>query len=217
MTPAAVTVTVHINLQGQPLPPAAEGLVESLRALAGAGVTVVGGEIHPTGPQPAVPQPAVPQPAVPPEPAMRPAVTPQPAVPQPAVPPPALPHGAGRRPRLVRRAAEPAGGPAGAGPALRIHLSSRIVLRDGVPIRLTRREYDLLAFLCEHPRRVFGRGQLLRHVWGYDMVNGERTVDVHVRRLRAKLCERGPLIATVRGVGYRLDDAADVTVVSDDE
>jgi DNA-binding response OmpR family regulator len=89
-----------------------------------------------------------------------------------------------------------------------------MVLRDGVPARLTRREYDLLVFLCEHPRRVFSRGQLLSQVWGYDLVSGERTVDVHVRRLRVKLGERGPLIATVRGVGYRLDDAAQVMVVS---
>ena len=66
-----------------------------------------------------------------------------------------------------------------------------------------------------HPRRVFSRGQLLHQVWGYDMVSGERTVDVHVRRLRVKLGGRTPLIATVRGVGYRLDEAAPVTIVSD--
>jgi DNA-binding response OmpR family regulator len=84
-----------------------------------------------------------------------------------------------------------------------------------VPVRLTRREYDLLVFLCENPRRVFTRGQLLRHVWGYDMAGGERTVDVHVRRLRLKLGGHGPLIGTVRGVGYRLDDGANVTVLPD--
>jgi DNA-binding response OmpR family regulator len=61
---------------------------------------------------------------------------------------------------------------------------------------------------------VFDRAQLLRQVWGYEMVSGERTVDVHVRRLRVKLGEPGPLIATVRGVGYRLDEAARVVVVA---
>jgi hypothetical protein len=113
------------------------------------------------------------------------------------------------RPRLVRRAGDPRAG----GPSLRIYLASRTVLRDGVPVQLTRREYDLLVFLCEHPGQVFGRGQLLRQVWGYETVGGERTVDVHVRRLRVKLGDRGPLIATLRGVGYRLDDAAQVSVV----
>ncbi len=99
---------------------------------------------------------------------------------------------------------------------LRVFLASRVVLQGGVPIRLTRREFDLLAFFCDHPRQVFDRRQLLRQVWGYEMVSGERTVDVHVRRLRIKLGP-GPLIATVRGVGYRLDEAARVAVVSGPE
>jgi hypothetical protein len=99
-------------------------------------------------------------------------------------------------------------------PGLAVFLASRIVLRDGVPVRLTRREFDLLAFFGTHPRQVFERRQLLRQVWGYEMVGGERTVDVHVRRLRVKLGEPGPLIATVRGIGYRLDEAARLTVVT---
>lgn len=103
--------------------------------------------------------------------------------------------------------------PSGDG-GLAVFLASRIVLRDGVPVRLTRREFDLLAFLGTHPRQVFDRRQLLGQVWGYEMVGGERTVDVHVRRLRVKLGEPGPLIATVRGVGYRLDEAARLTVVT---
>ena len=96
---------------------------------------------------------------------------------------------------------------------VRVFLASRRVLRDGAPVSLTRREFDLLAFFCANPRRVFDRAALLRQVWGYGMVGGERTVDVHVRRLRAKLGESAPLIATVRGVGYRLDEAARVAVV----
>jgi DNA-binding response OmpR family regulator len=69
---------------------------------------------------------------------------------------------------------------------------------------LTFKEFELLKFLAQHPGRVFTRQQLLQEVWGYDYFGGTRTVDVHVRRLRAKL---GPdnetLIGTVRNVGYR--------------
>jgi DNA-binding response OmpR family regulator len=69
---------------------------------------------------------------------------------------------------------------------------------------LTFKEFELLRFLAEHPGRVFSRAKLLQEVWGYDFFGGTRTVDVHVRRLRAKL---GPeyehLVETVRGVGYR--------------
>ena len=98
-------------------------------------------------------------------------------------------------------------------PALYLHTGSRLLLRDGAPVPLTRREYDLFQFFCENPRRVFSRSQLLRQVWGYDMVGTERTVDVHVRRLRVKLGECASIITTVRGVGYRLDDDAPVDIV----
>jgi hypothetical protein len=84
---------------------------------------------------------------------------------------------------------------------------------DGTPLALTRREYDLLLFLAEHPGQVFTRVQLLRTVWQQAFVSGQRTIDVHVRRLRAKLGERGPEITTVRGVGYRLDAPDRVTVI----
>lgn len=90
--------------------------------------------------------------------------------------------------------------------------ASRSVVRDGRPVQLTRREFDLLLFLCEHPRRVFSRDQLLSHVWGYEWVGGSRTVDVHVRRLRIKLGQDNPLVRTVHGVGYRLDDDLDVRI-----
>ena len=69
---------------------------------------------------------------------------------------------------------------------------------------LTYQEFELLKFLAQHPGRVFSRGQLLQEVWGYDYYGGTRTVDVHVRRLRAKLGpEHEGLIGTVRNVGYR--------------
>jgi len=69
---------------------------------------------------------------------------------------------------------------------------------------LTYKEFELLKFLAQHPGRVFTRAQLLQEVWGYDYFGGTRTVDVHVRRLRAKLGpEHEALIGTVRNVGYR--------------
>jgi DNA-binding response OmpR family regulator len=72
------------------------------------------------------------------------------------------------------------------------------------PLDLTFKEFELLKYLAQHPGRVFTRAQLLQEVWGYDYFGGTRTVDVHVRRLRAKLGpERESLIGTVRNVGYK--------------
>jgi DNA-binding response OmpR family regulator len=72
------------------------------------------------------------------------------------------------------------------------------------PMDLTFMEYELLRFLAENPVRVWSREQLLSRVWGYDYYGGSRTVDVHIRRLRAKLGEeRSSWITTVRSVGYR--------------
>ena len=72
------------------------------------------------------------------------------------------------------------------------------------PLDLTYMEYELLKFLATHPGRVFTRETLLSRVWGYEYYGGARTVDVHVRRLRAKLgTEHEHLIQTVRSVGYR--------------
>ena len=72
------------------------------------------------------------------------------------------------------------------------------------PLDLTFKEFELLKYLAQHPGRVFTRDQLLQEVWGYDYFGGTRTVDVHVRRLRAKLGpEHETLIGTVRNVGYR--------------
>ena len=72
----------------------------------------------------------------------------------------------------------------------------------GRPLDLTYKEFELLHFLAGNPARVFTREQLLSEVWGTDYFGGTRTVDVHVRRLRAKLGEHEGLISTVRGVGY---------------
>ncbi len=69
---------------------------------------------------------------------------------------------------------------------------------------LTYKEFELLKFLAQHPGRVFSRSHLLQEVWGYDYFGGTRTVDVHVRRLRAKLgAEYEAMIGTVRNVGYK--------------
>ncbi|KNC19959.1 transcriptional regulator [Arthrobacter sp. RIT-PI-e] len=74
----------------------------------------------------------------------------------------------------------------------------------GSPLNLTYKEFELLKYLAQHPGRVFTRDQLLHEVWGYDYYGGTRTVDVHVRRLRAKLgADHEQLIGTVRNVGYR--------------
>jgi len=74
----------------------------------------------------------------------------------------------------------------------------------GRPLDLTYMEYELLKFLAQNPGKVFTREMLLNRVWGYEYFGGARTVDVHVRRLRAKLGEEyAGLIQTVRSVGYR--------------
>lgn len=76
----------------------------------------------------------------------------------------------------------------------------------GKPLDLTYKEFELLKYLMQHPGRVYTRDQLLQEVWGFDYYGGTRTVDVHVRRLRAKLgAEHEQLIGTVRNVGYRFD------------
>jgi len=73
------------------------------------------------------------------------------------------------------------------------------------PLQLAYKEFELLKFLALHPGRVFTRKQLLTQVWGEDFLGGSRTVDAHIRRLRAKLGpEHQPLIGTVRGVGYKM-------------
>jgi DNA-binding response OmpR family regulator len=74
----------------------------------------------------------------------------------------------------------------------------------GAPVELTFREYELLKFLASNRGRVFSREVLLNKVWGYEYFGGDRTVDVHVRRLRSKIEESGQVyVETVRNIGYR--------------
>lgn len=89
--------------------------------------------------------------------------------------------------------------------ALQIDLTNYRVTVDGEPVVLTFKEYELLRFLAMNAGRVFTREQLLNRVWGYDYFGGARTVDVHIRRIRAKIEVGGhAFIETVRNVGYRL-------------
>ena len=82
----------------------------------------------------------------------------------------------------------------------------------GVALDLTYKEFELLKFLAQHPGRVFTRSHLVQEVWGYDYFGGTRTVDVHVRRLRAKLgAEHESMIGTVRNVGYKFVRPSDGT------
>ncbi|MFI9009287.1 winged helix-turn-helix domain-containing protein [Actinosynnema sp. NPDC053489] len=100
-------------------------------------------------------------------------------------------------------------------PELRILVDSRRVLRRGVPVELTRLEFDLLLHLCANPHRVHRRTSLMASVWRTKTVVDTRTVDVHVRRIRHKLGDAASFITTVRGVGYRLDHAGEVVVERD--
>jgi DNA-binding response OmpR family regulator len=105
--------------------------------------------------------------------------------------------------RIANAAGLP-GGTVSAGD-LTINTETYAAKLKGRPLDLTYKEFELLKFLAQHPGRVFTRDHLLREVWGFDYFGGHRTVDVHVRRLRAKLgSEYESMIGTVRQVGYRL-------------
>ncbi|MEV0645419.1 winged helix-turn-helix domain-containing protein [Phytomonospora sp. NPDC050363] len=98
-------------------------------------------------------------------------------------------------------------------PADHVHIypDSRVVRLGGDELPLSRLEFDLLLFLAEHPGQVFSRSRLLEAVWN-DAHVGRRTIDVHIRRLRAKIDDRFPLVTTIRGVGYRFDGRGRVSV-----
>jgi DNA-binding response OmpR family regulator len=88
--------------------------------------------------------------------------------------------------------------------ALSVDLDMHIARVEGVPIELTRREFELLAYFLKNPRRVLGREKILQQVWGLEYLGESRTIDAHVRRVRAKLGPAADLIETVVGVGYRM-------------
>ena len=86
-----------------------------------------------------------------------------------------------------------------------VNISLREVSRDGRPIELTLKEYELLLYLIKNRARVVSREELLTKVWGIDFVGETRTLDMHIKTLRQKLGESGSRIKTVRNVGYRLE------------
>ncbi len=104
---------------------------------------------------------------------------------------------------LRRRAPEQAGGSVAIG-ALLLDAATHRVSYDGQPLRLGPTEFRLLHYLMQNAERVHSRGQLLDKVWGDHVFIEERTVDVHVKRLREALGPAGSLVETVRGAGYRL-------------
>jgi DNA-binding response OmpR family regulator len=107
-------------------------------------------------------------------------------------------------PRRATQSAAPRGRSLALG-ALVIDEATYTARLHGRPLDLTYKEFDLLKYLAQHAGQVFTRAQLLTAVWGYDFFGGTRTVDVHIRRLRAKLgLEHEQLIGTVRNVGYKL-------------
>lgn len=85
-----------------------------------------------------------------------------------------------------------------------VNVKKHEVTVDGVPVTLTLKEFELLERLMRNKNIVLTRDQLLEDIWGYDFDGETRTVDVHVRTLRQKLGEKGDIIETVRGVGYRI-------------
>jgi DNA-binding response OmpR family regulator len=113
------------------------------------------------------------------------------------------------RVKAVLRRAEPE---PEAGPEPPMHLGSLMVdpgrhevSFEGRPVQLTAREFELLSYLVRNRGLVLTRDQILERVWGYSFPADTRTVDVHIRQLRAKLGERAPIV-TIRGVGYKADD-----------
>ncbi len=111
------------------------------------------------------------------------------------------------RVRALLRRSQPETRPMLVNGPLTVDLSAAQASLDGRPLNLTRREFDLLAFLVQHAGRVYGRAELLDRVWGADFLGGERTVDQHVTQLRAHLLEdpqQPRFLETVRGKGYRM-------------
>ncbi|WP_270171264.1 response regulator transcription factor [Paenibacillus sp. SYP-B4298] len=92
---------------------------------------------------------------------------------------------------------------------LKLNMATREVTRDGIPIELTPREFDLLVYLMQNKRQVMNREQIVEAVWGYDYYGDTNVVDVYIRYLRRKIDQnhKPELIHTVRGVGYVLKEA----------
>lgn len=119
-----------------------------------------------------------------------------------------------RRRALQATAVSPSSPSAAAEDSLVVDLFGRRVRIDGQDVDLTYKEFELLAQLSRNARRTISREELMETVWAEAPAEtGERTVDVHVRRLRTKLGRYRRLISTVRGEGYRLDPGSDVAIL----
>lgn len=91
---------------------------------------------------------------------------------------------------------------------IRIELDTRTVIIHGAVLtNLTPKEFELLCLFVRHPKKVFTRDMLIESIWGYDYIGEERTVDVHIKRLRNKISTpENPLVVTVWGIGYKLEE-----------
>jgi hypothetical protein len=122
---------------------------------------------------------------------------------------------AARRRLLQATAVSPASPALAPDTALVIDLFGRRVRIDGTDVDLTSKAFELLAHLARNARRIVSREELMETVWSDSgSETGERTVDVHIRRVRAKLARYRRLISTVRGSGYRLDTGSDVAILN---
>ena len=86
---------------------------------------------------------------------------------------------------------------------MRINRERYLVIKDNIEITLPRKEFELIYLLASKPGKVFTREEILIKIWGYDVVVGDRTIDVHIRKLREKIGE--DYIRTVKGVGYKFE------------
>lgn len=87
--------------------------------------------------------------------------------------------------------------------SLRLEMDKHLVIKQGVEISLPKKEFNLLALLISKPGKVFSREFILKQVWGSEVIVGDRTIDVHIRKLREKIGD--DLIKTIKGVGYKFE------------
>jgi two-component system alkaline phosphatase synthesis response regulator PhoP len=89
-------------------------------------------------------------------------------------------------------------------PSFHINREKYLLEKDGVELQLPRKEFELLALLASRPNFVFKREQILEKVWGTDIIVGDRTIDVHIRKIREKIGEH--YISTIKGIGYKFNE-----------
>jgi two-component system alkaline phosphatase synthesis response regulator PhoP len=89
-------------------------------------------------------------------------------------------------------------------PNFHINREKYLLEKDGVELQLPRKEFELLALLASRPNFVFKREQILEKVWGTDIIVGDRTIDVHIRKIREKIGEH--YISTIKGIGYKFNE-----------